>query len=138
MAGNIFRFNTEEQKVGWIAWLTSIVMVITAWMTVAEVDRSMVQIMIAGYVVIFLAIVVAGVYQTRIKKVKPEPRDERSALCSLKATRNAFLSGLVLMAFYMLVGQLGAPLTKILALQTIFGISLAMYSLSYLYYKRVE
>jgi Flp pilus assembly protein TadB len=138
MTGAIFRFDTEEQKVGWVTLFTSIVMVITVWMTVAEVDKSFVRIMIAGYVIIFVAIVAAGFYERRVKKAEPEPQDERSAMCSLKATRNTFLFALVLMAVYMILGSIGAPLAKILALQTIFGISLAVYSLSYLYYKRVE
>ncbi|MGE5548883.1 MAG: hypothetical protein ACM3RR_00130 [Bacillota bacterium] len=138
MAGAIFRFNTEEQKVGWITLFTSIVMVVTTWITIAEVDKSLVRIIMAGYVIILVTIVAVGIYERRVKKVKPEPQDERSALCSLKATRNAFLCALVLMAVYMVLGSLGAPLAKILALQTIFGISLAVYSISYLYYKRVE
>jgi hypothetical protein len=138
MAGTIFSLKTEEQKVGWVTLFTSIVMVMTVWMTVAEVDKSLVPIMIAAYVIVFVAIAAAGIYERRVKKVATEPQDERSALCSLKATRNAFLSALVLMAVYMICGSMGAPLAKMLAIQTIFGISMAVYTLSYLYYKRVE
>lgn len=137
MAGAMFRFGTEEQKVGWVTLFTSIVMVVTAWITIAGIDQSLVRIMIAGYAILFAVIVAAGIYERRVKKAKPEPQDERSAMCSLKATRNAFLFGLVLMAVYMVLGSMGAPLAKILALQTIFGISLAVYSVSYLYYTRV-
>jgi uncharacterized membrane protein len=105
---------------------------------VAESDKYLVPIILAAYVILFVVIVASGIYESRVKKVKPEPQDERSALCSLKATRNAFLFSLVLMAVYMVLGQMGAPLVKMLALQTIFGVSLAAYSISYLYYQRVD
>jgi Ca2+/Na+ antiporter len=138
MAGTVFSLKTEEQKVGWVTLFTSIVMVMTIWMTVAEVDKSLVRVMIALYVIVFVAIVAAGIYERRAKKVATDPQDERSALRSLKATRNAFLFALMLMAVYMIMGQRGAPLAKIMAIQTIFGISMAVYSMSYLYYKRVD
>jgi predicted exporter len=113
--------------------LTGIIWFGTTLMMYLEIAEFMLPVVIAGC--IYGAIIGISIYYLRAKKEKPEPQDERTAMCSLKATRNAFLITLVSLTIYMVFGQMGAPLVKILALQSIWGISVAAYTVSYYYYK---
>jgi hypothetical protein len=129
-------FRTEESRI-WLVYLaTGIVMFITSLMNAQETAPYMVPIVISGTVIGIILILACMAYLQKTNKEKPEIQDERSAMCSLKATRNAFLIALVFLAIYMIFGQMGAPLVKISALQSVWGISVAAYTVSYFYYKR--
>jgi len=122
--------------------LTSIIFFITALMSVYVVapERSseIIMAILIGTLVVGLLILGLILYE-RVKKVKPtrEYEDERSDMCSLRATRNGFIFALIFLAIYMIIGQIApSSLYRIQALQAVFGVSVAAYTVSYVYYKR--
>jgi hypothetical protein len=131
-------FRTEESKIGMVYLVTGVVMFVTSLSYAGETAPFMVPIVIAGSAVVLLIVLAAMVYEMKVSKERPEIQDERSALCSLKATRNAFVIALLALAVYMIFGWLGAPLEKIQALQAVWGFALTGYTVSYFYYKRVH
>lgn len=62
--------------------------------------------------------------------------DERTAKCSLAASRNGFIVAIVLMTLLGAAVSIGAPISVIAVTQIVWGLSMAAYFLSYLYYKR--
>jgi uncharacterized membrane protein len=76
-------------------------------------------------------------YAMLTKKSAGEVQDERSAKCSLAASRNGFVVAIALMALLAATVSLGAPYSVITVAQIVWGLSIAVYLLSYLYYKRV-
>ena len=103
-----------------------------------EQSSEIVSVILIG--IIFVGLLMLGVIlYERAKKVKPtrEYEDERSDMCSLKATRNGFIFALIFLAIYMIIGQMApSSLYRIQALQAVFGVSVAAYTVSYVYYKR--
>jgi hypothetical protein len=100
----------------------------------------MVPIILTLTIVGVVLIMGLTVYE-RLKKVKPgdEYRDERADMCSLKATRNAFIIAVIVLAIYMMIGQISpTSLYKIQALQVIYGVSVATYVVSWSYYIRFD
>ena len=139
MTRNILRnIGSEEWKVFVFMLITAVIDIATTFMMNVQVSPYMIPVVTAGTVLMALIVICIIIYYNRVKKVKPEPQDERTALCSLKSSRNAFLTTLALLAVYMILGQLGAPLLKIMALQSIWLIAVVAYLVSYLHYKRVE
>jgi hypothetical protein len=122
--------------------LTSIIWFITSLMSVyvvaPEQSSEIVSVILIG--IIFVGLLILGlILYERAKKVKPtrEYEDERSDMCSLKATRNGFIFALIFLAIYMIIGQMApSSLYRIQALQAVFGVSVAAYIVSYFYYKR--
>ena len=133
--------NSQYGIVNLFIALTSIVWYITALMSVyvtaPEESSVIIPVVLIGTLLVGLLIVGVSLHE-RVKKVKPgkEYEDERSDLCSLKATRNGFIFALVSLAFYMILGQMWpTSLYRIQALQAVFGIIVAAYTVSYVYYK---
>ncbi len=85
---------------------------------------------------ITLAVIVTAGLVSR--KRMPERPDERSATCSLRATRNAFLTAIGLIGFYVAGLQLTVSLASTIdVLAIIWGVSVGVYLLTYLYNKNI-
>lgn len=120
-------FKTEESRISVIILLTFAMLLLTGiypeyvlWLTAALIGL----------------ILVLGIYAIMTKK-KGEPQDERSARGSLMASRNGFVIAIVLTALLAVAVKLEAPITIGDMIQMVWGMSMATYFLSYLYYKRV-
>ncbi|WP_424357687.1 hypothetical protein [Methanocella sp. MCL-LM] len=120
-------FKTEESKIAIVILLTFAVLLVTGvypeyvlWLTVA---------------VIALLILLA-IYALVTKKSKGEPQDERSARCSLLASRNGFIMAIVLITLIAVATRLGATISIDSLVQMAWGLSMATFFLSYLAYKR--
>jgi hypothetical protein len=85
-----------------------------------------------------LVILISGImaYAWLAKKKPGEIQDERSALCSLRASRNGFVTAMLLMALLAAAVSMGAPFSVLVIAQMVWGLSMAAYLLSYLYYKK--
>jgi 1,4-dihydroxy-2-naphthoate octaprenyltransferase len=97
--------------------------------------------LVFGATIIGSLVILSLVAYEKIKKVKPSTKyeDERSDVCSMKATRNAFITVLVALAAYMIIGQWASDsLYRIQALQGVFGVSVAAYVISWSYYMGVD
>jgi hypothetical protein len=95
---------------------------------------------IAGSTFIVLATFAVVLYW-RARKVKSgqEFMDERSNMCTLRATRNAFIVSLLFLALYMILEQIApASSYNIPAPQGVFGVSVAAYLISYFFYRQVD
>jgi uncharacterized membrane protein len=88
---------------------------------------------------IALVILILGLmaYAWLAKKKAGEIPDERSAKCSMAASRNGFVMAMVVLALSGAAASMGAPLTVVAVTQIVWGLSMAAYFLSYLYYKRI-
>lgn len=120
-------FKTEESKIAIVILLTFAVLLVTGvypqyvlWLTAA---------------VVALMIILA-IYGLVVKKKQGEPQDERSAKCSLMATRNGFIVAMILVALLGVAVKLGSTMSIDSMVQIIWGLSIATYFLSYLAYKR--
>jgi uncharacterized membrane protein len=80
--------------------------------------------------------VILGIYGA-VTKHKGEPQDERTAKCSLMASRNGFVVATILIALIAVGVRLGAPYSPIDMVQIVWGFGVMTYLLSYLYYKKV-
>jgi uncharacterized membrane protein len=92
------------------------------------------------WMTIALLILIVGLaIYAKISKQKNqgEPQDERTAKCSLMASRNGFIIVTVLTALIAAAVRLGAPYEPIDMIQIIWGFGVMTYFLTYLYYKRV-
>jgi uncharacterized membrane protein (DUF4010 family) len=119
---------TEESRIAIVIMLTFAVLLVSGifpqyvlWATVALL------VLIAGL----------AVYAAISKKKHGEPQDERSAKCSMMASRNGFIVVTVLIALIAAAVQMGAPYRPIDMVQIVWGFGVMAYFLSYLYYKRV-
>lgn len=122
-------FKTEESRIGAVILLTF------ALLLLAMVFDMYVVI---GSTVIFLAIMLLLVFAVLTGKNIGQPKDERTALCSLNATRNGFVTAIVLMTLLTVAAQLKiTPLTTVDVLSAAWGLSVMVYMLSYLFYKRI-
>ncbi len=84
-----------------------------------------------------LALIVGlAIYAYLTKRKNTEVQDERSARCSLAASRNGFIVAMALIALIGAAVSIGATFTVIGATQVVWGLSMAAYFLSYLYYKK--
>lgn len=120
-------FRTEESKMAIVILLTFAVLLVTGvypqyvlWMTVAVVAL----------------LIVLATYTALSKKSYGEPQDERSAKCSLLASRNGFVAAIILITLLGVTVKLGAPISIESLVQMVWGLSMATYFLSYLGYKR--
>lgn len=118
---------TEESRIGVVIMATFALLLVTGifpqyvlWMT------AVLLVLIAGL----------AIYAYLTKRQSTEVQDERSAKCSLAASRNGFVMAIVLVALIGAAVSIGAPFTVIGAAQVIWGLSMAAYLLSYLYYKK--
>lgn len=127
-------FKTEESKIGVVMLLTGTATLVTSLIEAAGNAPYMVPIIYASMAAMLVLIIICSLYQRRVKKRRVDVQDERSALHSLKSTRNGFIVAMLTLAAYMIMGELGASLTEILALPAIWGMSFAAYTLSYMYY----
>lgn len=83
-----------------------------------------------------LAMAVIAVARLAFRKRTDEKFDERSALCSLKATRNAFFAAVAQIGIYVALLQLTVSLTSTVdVLIIIWGVSVGVYLLSYFFYR---
>jgi uncharacterized membrane protein len=119
---------TEESRIAIVILLTFIVLLVTGiypqyvlWMTTA----------------IIALLILLAVYATLSKKRYGEPQDERTAKCSMRASRNGFIIAMVLTALLAVAVKLGSPIGIDGMVQIVWGLSMTTYFLSYLYYKRV-
>lgn len=121
-------FKTEESRIAVAILATFALLLVTGiypqyvlWATIA------------------LTVLIIGLmaYAMLTKKPAGEVQDERSAKCSLAASRNGFVVAIALMALLAAAVSLGAPYSVITIAQIVWGLSIAVYLLSYLYYKRV-
>lgn len=118
---------TEESRI------SVVIMATFALLLVTGIFPQYVLWMTAGLLVLIIGL---AVYASMTKKQSAEVQDERSAKCSLAASRNGFI---VAMGFMALIGaavSMGAPFTVVDATQVVWGLSMATYLLSYLYYKK--
>ncbi len=120
---------TEESKVAVVIMITFAVLLLSGifpqyvlWITVALL------VLIAG-----LAVYAA----VSKRKKRDEPQDERTAKCSLMASRNGFIVAMVLLALIAGAVRMGAPYRPVDMVQIVWGLGITTYLLSYLYYKRV-
>jgi hypothetical protein len=120
-------FKTEESKTAIVILLTFAVLLVTGvypqyvlWLTAA---------------VVALMIILA-IYGLVVKKKQSEPQDERSAKCSLMASRNGLIIAMILIAALGVAVKLGSTMSMDSLVQIVWGLSVATYFLSYLAYKR--
>jgi hypothetical protein len=120
--------------------LTMIVWFVTILMAENMFAPVMFPAVIAGSTFIVLATFAVVLYW-RARKVKSgqEFMDERSNICTLRATRNAFIVSLLFLALYMILEQI-SPVSSnnIPAPQGVFGVSVAAYLISYFFYRQVD
>ncbi len=121
-------FKTEESRIAIVILATFALLLVTGiypqyvlWATIALI------ILIVGLMA----------YAWLSKKPVREVQDERSAKCSLAASRNAFVVAMGLVALIGAAVSMGAPFTVVAATQVVWGLSITAYLLSYLYYKKV-
>ncbi|MGA9140616.1 MAG: hypothetical protein WBZ29_10355 [Methanocella sp.] len=119
---------TEESRIAIVILLTFIVLLVTGiypqyvlWMTAA----------------IIVLLVVLAIYAALSKKRYGEPQDERTAKCSMTASRNGFIVAMILTALLAVAVKLGSPIGIDGMVQIVWGLSMMTYFLSYIYYKRV-
>lgn len=128
---------SQESIIGMVVILTAMALFITGLKSAVDTAPYMVPDMIIGSAVILIAFVAITVYESTVLRLKAEPQDERSKVCTLKSARNAFIVAMLSLAAGMLLSWTGAPLDKSGELQLIAGLGLATYGLSYWYYKQV-
>jgi hypothetical protein len=119
---------TEESRVSIIVLLSFALLLITG------VYPEYVLWAAIALVAIILAL---GAYAALSRKTYGEPQDERSGRCSLMATRNGFLAAMVMAALVGTITRIGPAIGVDEAVRMIWGLSVAVYFLSYLAYKRV-
>ncbi|HMK48376.1 MAG TPA: hypothetical protein VK436_17260 [Methanocella sp.] len=127
----------EFRKVSLALSLTMFVCYITGVLYINAEVPELIPVYIASSALLLLVIGPPVLY-SRIKKLKGGEvyMDERSDQCTLKATRNAFIVTLLALSVYMILGQWKPDsLYRILALQTIFGVTVSAYIASYFYYQ---
>lgn len=118
---------TEESR------MSVVILATFALLLVTGIFPQYVMWMTAGLLVLIVGL---GAYAYLMKKQSTEVQDERSAKCSLAASRNGFAVAMVLVALIGAAVSMGAPFTVIGAAQVVWGLSMATYLLSYLYYKK--
>lgn len=118
---------TEESR------MSVVILATFALLLVTGIFPQYVMWMTAGLLVLIVGL---GAYAYLTKKQSTEVQDERSAKCSLAASRNGFAVAMVLVALIGAAVSMGAPFTVIGAAQVVWGLSMATYLLSYLYYKK--
>jgi uncharacterized membrane protein len=120
---------TEESRVGVVIMITFAVLLLSGifpqyvlWTTVA---------------LLFLIAGLAVYASISKRKKRNEPQDERTAKCSLMASRNGFILAMVLLAMIAAAVRMGAPYSPVDMVQIVWGLGIMTYLLSYLYYKKV-
>ena len=121
-------FKTEESRIGIVILFTFAVLLISGVYP---------QYVVYATALMVAAGVVSGVYMWMTGRKEGERQDERSARCSLLASRNGFVVSVVLMALLAVAVKLGSPMDTIDMVQIVWGLGITTYFLSYLYYKRV-
>ncbi len=120
-------FKTEESRIAIVILATFALLLVTG------IFPQYVLWMTAGLLALIAGL---AVYAYLTKKQSAEVQDERSARCSLAASRNGFAVAMVLVALIGAAAGMGAPFTVVGATQVVWGLSMATYLLSYLYYKK--
>lgn len=120
-------FQSQESKVAAILLLTFALLLITGVFP---------QYMLVTTAVFVTLGALFGLYLWLAGRKRGERPDERSERCSLLATRNGFLAGILLTAFMAVAVQLGFTLDLLAALRSIWALTMSVYFLSYLAYKR--
>lgn len=126
---------TEDSRIAVIILLTLLLQPISYYFAK---EYFVMMGMIALGLVIILVIGAAMVYN-KLKKRREEGdrQDERSAQCSLRATRNGFVMCIVLAALFEVASATGTGMTSFTMLSWIWQWGMGAYMLSYLYYVRV-
>jgi hypothetical protein len=119
---------SEESKVAVLILLTFSLLLIT---------NVFPQYMIMTTAAMIALGVILGIYLWATSRKSGERKDERSERCSLLASRNEFLAGIVLTALLAVLVQAGSPVDMLSALRSIWALGMAAYFLWYLAYKRV-
>jgi putative Mn2+ efflux pump MntP len=123
----ILLVKSEESKVGIVLLLTFALFLITGVLPQYVLETTAIMVALG---------VIVGVYMWRAGMKTGERKDERTERCSLLASRNAFLAGILLTTFLAVLVQLGTQLDPLESLRTIWSLGMATYLLSYLVYKR--
>ena len=118
---------TEESIISIVILLTFAILLVTGIYP---------QYVLWATAVVVGLIVLLMIYAAVTRK-KGQPQDERTAKCSLMASRNGFVVVTVLIALLAAAVSLGAPYSPIDMVQIVWGLGVATYMLSYMYYKRV-
>jgi hypothetical protein len=121
-------FKTEESRIGIVILFTFAVLLISGVYP---------QYVLYATAVMIAAGIITGVYMWMTGRKEGERQDERSERGSLLASRNGFVVSVVLMALLAVAVKLGSPMDTIDMTQIVWGLGIATYFLSYLYYKRV-
>jgi uncharacterized membrane protein len=121
-------FKTEESRIGLVILFTFAVLLISGVYP---------QYVLYATAVMVAAGVVTGVYLWMTGRKEGERQDERSERCSLLASRNGFIVSVVLMALLAVAVKLGSPMDTMDMVQIVWGLGIATYFLTYLYYKRM-
>ncbi len=119
---------TEESRIAIVILLTFALLLVTG--VYPQYVLILTAVMVAGSIIL-------GTYLWLTGKKEGEVQDERSERCSLKASRNGFVVSIVLTALLAVAVKLGSPLGTSEMIQTVWGLSMATYFLSYLAYKRL-
>ena len=121
-------FRTKESKVTAILLLTFALLLITGVFPQDAIVTTGVMVAIG---------VAIGLYLWVTGKKKGDRQDERSERCSLLASQNGFMAGVLLSTFTAVIMQLGFTIEILTALRSIWALSVTVYFLSYLAYKRL-
>ena len=119
---------TEESRIAIIILLTFALLLMTG--VYPQYVLVLTAVMVVGGIIL-------GIYLWLTGQKEGEVQDERSARCSLRASRNGFVVSIVLTALLAVAVKLGSPLSTFDMVQIVWGWGMATYFLSYLYYKRV-
>ncbi len=119
---------TEESRIAIVILLTFALLLVTG--VYPQYVLILTAVMVAGGIIL-------GTYLWLTGKKEGEVQDERSERCSLKASRNGFVVSIVLTALLAVAVKLGSPLDIFEMVQIVWGLGMATYLLSYLYYKRI-
>jgi uncharacterized membrane protein len=119
-------FKTEESRIAIVILGSFALLLITGVFP---------QYVLWGSIALIALIVGLAAYSWLAKKKPGDIPDERTALYSLKASRNGFAAAMLLLALLAAAVSLGAHFSIIDVAQMAWGLSMAAYFLSYLYYK---
>ena len=118
---------TEESRIAVVILLTFAVLLVSGIFP---------QYVLWATVALLGLMVVLGIYAA-LTKHKGEPQDERTAKCSLMASRNGFVVVTVLDSPASGSRSPRSPLYPIDMVQIVWGFGVMTYMLSYYYYKRI-
>jgi hypothetical protein len=118
----------EEQKAGFVMFFTG-ALLISALLLELGVFTGYV---LWGLLIIILAIVVLFIYIRLLKTPVKIEQDERTSMCSLRATRNSYFVAMMTIAFWAALIAIGAHIDALWPIFMVWGFSMAAYGVSYI------